>query len=87
MKNLNFKFQTVDLSDLEDHKETFQHLALYEAALQELTHGTVPFRILRQEIIFIRRPHSIEFYLAIKQMCYFGRWSQHEFFLGRTFNE
>jgi len=36
-----------DLSDLEDHKESFQHLALYEAALLELSHGSVPCRALR----------------------------------------
>lgn len=40
-------FQMADLSDLEDHKETFQHLALYEAALLELTYGSVPCRCLR----------------------------------------
>jgi len=36
-----------DLSDLEDHKESFQHLGLYEAALLELSHGSVPCRALR----------------------------------------
>jgi len=36
-----------DLSDLDDQRETFQHLALYEAALLELSHGTVQVRVLR----------------------------------------
>lgn len=42
---------TADLSDLEDQKETFQHLALYEAALLELTYGSVPCRCLRTKMV------------------------------------
>lgn len=40
-----------DLSDLEDQRETFQHLALYEAALLELTYGSVPCRYLRTKMV------------------------------------
>ncbi|ESO11254.1 hypothetical protein HELRODRAFT_91604 [Helobdella robusta] len=43
----NTSKQTVDLSDLEEHIEQFQHLLLYEEALQQLQDGNVPHRILR----------------------------------------
>ena len=36
-----------DLTDLHDQRETHQHLALYDAALLEITHGSVPCRALR----------------------------------------
>lgn len=36
-----------NLSDLENHREMFQHLPLYEAGLLELKHGHVPCRTLR----------------------------------------
>ncbi|KAL5012454.1 hypothetical protein ScPMuIL_011005 [Solemya velum] len=40
-----------DLSDLETHRELFQHLSLYEAGLLELKHGSVPCRTLRSELV------------------------------------
>ena len=40
-------FQMANLSDLENHREMFQHLPLYEAGLLELKHGHVPCRTLR----------------------------------------
>ena len=36
-----------DLADLQDHHETHQHLTLYDDALSEITHGSVPCRTLR----------------------------------------
>ncbi|XP_064616535.1 mitoguardin-like [Liolophura sinensis] len=39
-----------DLSDLESHRELFQHLALYEAGLMELKHGNIPCRTLRPDM-------------------------------------
>ncbi|XP_062589128.1 LOW QUALITY PROTEIN: mitoguardin-like [Saccostrea cucullata] len=39
-----------NLSDLDNHREMFQHLPLYEAGLLELKHGHVPCRTLRTEM-------------------------------------
>ncbi|KAL3870905.1 hypothetical protein ACJMK2_038936 [Sinanodonta woodiana] len=39
-----------DLSDLDAHREMFQHFALYEAGLMELKHGSVTCRTLRPEM-------------------------------------
>lgn len=39
-----------NLSDLDTHREMFQHLPLYEAGLLELKHGHVPCRTLRTEM-------------------------------------
>lgn len=40
-----------DLSDLEDQQEMYQNYAVYEAALLELEHGTIPFRTLRTKTV------------------------------------
>ncbi|XP_052788044.1 mitoguardin-like [Mya arenaria] len=39
-----------DLSDLERHQDMFHHLALYEAGVLELKHGSVSCRTLRSEM-------------------------------------
>lgn len=36
-----------NLADLDNHREMFQHLPLYEAGLLELKHGTITCRTLR----------------------------------------
>ena len=43
----SFIFQLADLSDLDQHRDMFHHLALYEAGLLELKHGSVSCRTLR----------------------------------------
>ena len=45
-ENENHYFQMANLSDLDNHKEMFHHLPLYEAGLLELRHGTIPCRTL-----------------------------------------
>lgn len=39
-----------NLSDLDNHREMFQHLPLYEAGLLELKHGSITCRTLRTEM-------------------------------------
>ncbi|KAK3088099.1 hypothetical protein FSP39_014634, partial [Pinctada imbricata] len=39
-----------NLSDLDNHRELFQHLPLYEAGLLELKHGSITCRTLRTEM-------------------------------------
>lgn len=43
--------EAADLSDLEDQLEMCQNYAVYEAALLELEHGTIPFRTLRTKTV------------------------------------
>ncbi len=56
-------FQMADLSDIEDQIDTYQHLVFYEAALLELTHGSIPCRTLRyplaEIILNFKRSHSM----------------------------
>lgn len=62
-----------DLSDLDNHKELFKHLVLYETGLLELRHGSVSCRTLRSEMThcmsdteFLAKLHCIR--LALEQV-------------------
>lgn len=61
-----------NLADLDNHREMFQHLPLYEAGLLELKHGTITCRTLRTEMThclsdteFLAKLHCLRLALEI----------------------
>ena len=62
--------KVIDLSDLEDQKQDYVDLRMYNAALLELEKDAIPFRKLRFDLNLYVRSHSYT-YLAL--LCAPGR--------------